>query len=284
MALTEMREMLRKARREGYAVGGFNAFNAETAQAVVEEGMARKSPILFIGAPLEIALLGAAATVAVVKAVLDTAGVDACLHLDHAGTFEQVKEAIDCGFMSVMIDGSALPFADNVGLTKKVVEYAHPRGVSVEAELGAIGRADDLTIEGAAEVVQSFTDPDQAREFAEATGCDFLAVSIGNAHGFYKRAPELAFGRLGDIAGRVDIPLVLHGGSGIPEDQLRKAVALGIAKVNVASEIARAFTEVYMKEMGEGKTWWAAAKLHGKNATRGVIGRWMHVLGSEGKA
>lgn len=279
-----MKDMLARAYSGHYAVGGFDGFNAETIQAVVRECKAKKSPAMVICAPVEYALLGSKATAMVAKAVSDAEGYPVCLHLDHAGTYEQVVDAIESGFTSVMIDGSQGDFESNVALTRKVVEFAHARGVPVEAELGAMGRADDLSHEGGAEFKTIYTDPGQAAEFVERTGCDFLAVSIGNAHGLYKKAPELQLELLGKIRDKVGIPLVLHGGSGTPEDQLRKAVSLGITKVNVASEVARDFNAIYLDLMKDGKTWWAVAKRLATENSRKTIGRWIDTLGSAGKA
>ncbi|MDR1613598.1 MAG: class II fructose-bisphosphate aldolase [Planctomycetota bacterium] len=278
-----MKEMLEKAYRGRYAVGGFDAFDAISVMALLEESKARKSPALMICAPLEYAALGARGVVAVARALSDLVGVDACLHLDHSPSFEDVVEAAEAGFTSVMIDGSSLDFEQNIALTKKTVDFAHPRGIPVEAELGAVGRVDNSTAEGAEHAGNVFTDPAKAAEFVERSGCDFLAVSIGNAHGLYRDLPNFDFSILEAIHKNVSIPLVLHGGSGTPEDQLKKSLTMGIAKVNVASEIGRAFTSVYVPETVEKKTWWATAKSLAKIEMRKVIGSWMHTLGSEGK-
>lgn len=284
MPIIGMKEMLEKAYAEKYAVGGFDGYNAETFQAIIETGRDKKSPLLAICAPVEYALLGPRVAAAVAKTVSDVYGLPFCLHLDHAGTMEQVVEAIESGFGSVMIDGSQHAFEDNIALTSRVVKYAHSKGVPVEAELGAMGRVDSITHEGGDEFKTEFTNPDHAAEFVERTGCDFLAVSIGNAHGLYSQSPTLDFERLRQIRDAVPVPLVLHGGSGTPEDQLKKAVSLGIAKVNVASEIAKAFNTSYIATMNEGKTWWTVAKKAATDKTRAVIGRWMDMLGSSGKA
>lgn len=283
MPLVSMKEMLSQAYAGGYAVGGFDGFNAETMQAVVETGIEKKSPILVICAPVEYALLGCRLTAAVAKTVSETYRTDFCLHLDHASSFDEVAEAIECGFRSVMIDGSQGSFEDNIALTSKVVAHAHARGVTVEAELGAMGRVDAISHEGGPAFRTEFTDPAAAAEFVRRTGCDFLAVSIGNAHGLYAQAPTLDFERLRQIRDAVPVPLVLHGGSGTPEDQLRRAVSLGIAKVNVASEIARAFNAHYLPTMQAGKTWWTVAKREATAKTRAVVARWMDTLGSSGK-
>ncbi len=283
MPLLAMKEMLAKAYTGGYAVGGFDGYDAMTLQSVIEVGKEKKSPLLAICAPSEYAVLGAKATAAVARTLADLNGVGFCLHLDHARRYEEIVEAVEAGFLSVMIDGSQADFQDNVRLTKKVVEYAHPRGVTVEAELGALTRVDNIGHESNRTTKTEYTDPQAAAEFVKETGCDCLAVSIGNAHGLYTQAPTLDFKRLAEIRQAVSVPLVLHGGSGTPEDQLKKAVALGIAKVNVASEIAKAFNSVYIPTMEAGKTWWAVAKRQGVEASRKVIERWIDMLGSGGR-
>lgn len=277
-----MKEILAKAYGGGYGVGGFDGYDALSIMAVLEESKARKSPVILICAEIEYQALSPKGVAATARALSDMMEMDVCLHLDHGADYETVVEAVEGGFSSVMIDASRLPFEENIAATKKVVQFAHDRGIAVEAELGAVGRVDTTTHEG--EHGNSFTDPDQAAEFAERTGCDFLAVSIGNAHGLYTAAPNFRFDILESIRKVVPVPLVLHGGSGTPEDQLKKAVSMGMAKVNVASEIGRAFTQTYVKKAVEEKVWWAAAKNDCKLAMREVIGRWIDCLGSAGKA
>jgi ketose-bisphosphate aldolase len=276
-----MKEILGKAYAGGYGVGGFDGFDAISIMAVLEECKARQSPVILICASIEYAALGPRGVADVARALSDMMEMDVCLHLDHGESYDVVVDAIKGGFPSVMIDGSRLPFEENVAATRKVVEYAHARGIHVEAELGAVGRVSAATHEGAHG--NSFTDPDQAAEFVERTGCDYLAVSIGNAHGLYTAAPSFDFDCLARIRKVVPVPLVLHGGSGTPEDQLKKAVSLGMAKVNVASEIGQAFTRAYESAIAN-KTWWAVAKNEAKLAMREVIGKWISRLGSEGKA
>lgn len=283
VGLIGTRDMLAKAYGEGYAVGGFVTFNAETMQAVMLESKARKSPVMIICSPTDYSLLGARATALTAKAMAEDVGVDAALHLDHADAYEHVVEAIEAGFTSVMIDGSQRDFESNVALTSKVVAYAHPRGIPVEAEIGAMGKVEGASSEAGDGLRTEFTDPAMAREFVKRTNCDYLAVSIGNAHGLYAKAPSLRFDLLAEIRDSVDVPLVLHGGSGTPDDQLRRAVSLGIAKVNIGSELARDFNAVYFKLIGEG-AWWPVAKREGKAAIMGTAGRWISVLGSGNKA
>ena len=161
---------------------------------------------------------------------------DIALHYDHGFTIELVKKAIDVGFTSVMIDGSSLPFEENVAKTKEIVAYAHERNVTVEAEIGHVGEGDSYHVEGNT----MLTTPEEAKKFVEQTGVDSLAVSIGTAHGEYKGIPHLNFERLQEIATEVSIPLVLHGGSGSGDENLSKAVELGIAKVNICTDLLNA--------------------------------------------
>jgi len=279
---TTLKEMLAKARREQYAVGGFNFCNAETAKVVFSVAEKLRSPAMLIAAAAEVQLCGMEDTVKIVRLVAESVSVPICLHLDHTDDVDTVCRAVDAGFSSVMIDGSHFSFEKNIDMTQAVVKYAHNKGVSVEGELGAIGDNKDAQHEGTGS--QSLTDPNKAREFVERTGIDALAVSIGNAHGMYTKLPELDFDLLKTIRDQVDIPLVLHGGSGTPVEHLQRAISLGICKVNVASEIGKVFTDSYMETMTAGGTWWVLALQKAKDAIAPVIKKWIHNLGSEGKA
>lgn len=284
MELMNLSALLEPARQGGYGVGAFNFCNFETAQAAAEEGTSLRSPIMLIISPMEIELLGAKAVVEIARSVAEDANVPFCLHLDHAEKIEDIEEAIKAGFPSVMIDGSKHDFEENVRLTKAVADMAHPLGVTVEGELGAVGRVGDFSIEGGD--AASLTDPAKAAEFVERTGVDALAVAIGNAHGLYTQRPELDFERLRTIRDAVDVPLVLHGGSGTPPEQLHRAISLGISKVNVASEIARMFLDTIHEadRKAEGKVWYTFILMEAKAAARQVVRRWIQELGSAGKA
>ena len=275
---TTLKEMLAAARRERYAVGGFNFCNTETAQVVFTECVRLRSPAMLIAAAAEVRLCGMEDTAKIVRLVAEKVDVPVCLHLDHTDDVDTVCRAVDAGFSSVMIDGSHFPFEKNVEMTQAVVKYAHNKGISVEGELGAIGANQDAQHEGTGP--QSLTDPNKAREFVERTGIDALAVSIGNAHGFYAKRPELDFELLKTIRDQVDVPLVLHGGSGTPVDHLQKAISLGICKVNIASEIGKAFTDTYIQTMNAGGTWWVVALQQAKDAIAPVIEKWIRNLGS----
>lgn len=276
-------QLLNDARKKRYAIGAFNFCNMETAQAVVETASALRSPVIMMIGPGEFPLIGVRAAADIARSAARDADVPVCLHLDHAYEYELVEQCVEAGFPSVMIDASRFPFENNVRLTKKVVEIARPKGVDVEAELGAVGRVDDSAVEGGNAV--SLTSPDEAAEFRERTGIDALAVAIGNAHGVYTQRPELDFDRLQAIKDATDAPLVLHGGSGTPLEQLRRAIDIGICKVNVASELSRAYLAAVENAIAaeDGKAWYAEALAEAKAAVAGVVADWIRKLGSEGR-
>jgi len=206
------------------------------------------------------------------------------LHLDHATSYQQVVECIRAGYTSVMIDGSKLPYDENVALTRKVVELAHYAGVSVEAELGKVGGTeDDLTVD---EREATFTVPEEAVKFIEDTGVDYLAIAIGTAHGVYKWEPKLDLERLKKIRSMVSVPLVLHGASGVPDDGLRDAIACGINKINLATDLkipmARAIRDIFMVDPDEDdpRKYLGAAR----EAVEAVVRDKIRVIGCNGKA
>jgi len=283
LELVGLNPMLEEAQKNHYAVGAFNYCNAESAQAIAEVGCELRSPVMLITGPWEVPILGAKMLADIAKWVAAEASVPVCLHLDHATEIELVRECIEAGFPSVMIDASRHNFEENIRLTKMVVDMAHPRGITVEGELGAVGRVDDSTVEGEGE--SSLTEPDRAAEFVERTGVDALASAIGNAHGIYTQRPILDFERLTAIRYATGIPLVLHGGSGTPADQLHQAIDIGISKVNVASELGRAFLNAIEQfdESRDHKAWWGHAIIDAKSAIKQVVARWTKELGSVGK-
>ncbi|KPJ63937.1 hypothetical protein AMK68_02775 [candidate division KD3-62 bacterium DG_56] len=283
MSLVGLSPLLARAQNEHYAVGAFNYCNAEIAQAIVEQASALRSPVLLLTAPWEGPLLGAEMLVNVAGFLASGTDVPVCLHLDHASDPDLIEPCIDAGFSSVMIDASRHDFEENIRLTRSVVDRAHAKGVDVEGELGAVGRASAAAIEGGQ--AASLTDPDRAAEFAERTGVDALAIAIGNAHGIYTRLPTLDFQRLEAIRKATNVPLVLHGGSGTPPDQLRKAIQLGITKVNIASEIGHAYLGAIQQSVAEhdGNVWYAQVLADAKAAVAEVAGRWMRMLGSAGR-
>jgi len=244
MPLITMKEILDKARTEKYAVGAFEYWSLDSAQAVVEAAEEIGCPAILQAGFMECDFTGGVKNLFKLgKMVAEDASVPVAIHLDHAEDYDLVMEALDTGFTAVMIDASAKSFEDNVALTKKVADAARPYGASVEAELGKLAGNEgniDVAEEDAAQ-----TDPDEAERFVEMTGIDALAIAIGTAHGFYTFKPKLNIERLKKIAAKVNIPLVLHGGSGTPDEMVTEAVENGIAKVNVCTEFVAAFGKQY---------------------------------------
>lgn len=239
--LKNTKEMLIKAQKEGYAVPAFNIHNLETMQVVLEAANEMRSPVILAGTPSTFKYAGRDYLQAIVEVAAKKYNIPIALHLDHHEKFIDIKESIDLGTKSVMIDASYCSFEENIALVKEVVEYARLRGISVEAELGSlVGQEDDLVVD---ENNANYTDPYQAKEFVERTGIDSLAISIGTAHGLYKVEPKLDFERLEKIRELVDIPLVLHGASGISVNDVRKCIERGICKVNIATELKIPFSD-----------------------------------------
>lgn len=230
----------KKAEHGGYAIGHFNADDLNVVKIIIAAAEDNKSDIILACSVGEIKYAGAIYLAAVTYAAARKAKIGISLHLDHGDTFERVKECIAAGFTSVMIDKSKLPFEENVRETKRVVDYAHKYGVVVEGEVGQIGEEDNVEIEK--DMKLSYTDPDMAVEFVKRTGVDVLAISIGNAHGYQKKDLHIDFDLLKEIRKKVNVPLALHGSSGIPDDDLKKAIKFGMSKVNVNTEIRKAYT------------------------------------------
>lgn len=235
MPLVSMTEMLNKAKAEGYAVGQFNINNLEFTQAILQAAEAEKSPVILgVSEGAARYMSGFKTIVKMVEGLLEDLNitVPVAIHLDHGSSFEKCKEAIDAGFTSVMIDASHHPFEENIATTAKVVEYAHSKGVSVEAELGTVGgQEDDVVAEGII-----YADANECVELVKRTGIDCLAPALGSVHGPYKGEPQLGFPEMEEIGKLTGVPLVLHGGTGIPTHDIQKAVSLGTAKINVNTE------------------------------------------------
>lgn len=231
------KDIITKAQQGGYAVPAFNAENMEMAQAIVAAAEEAHSPVLIQTTAPTVKYFVPTMTHAIVRELAERASVPVALHLDHCSSFDDVMVAIKAGYTSVMFDGSKLPFEENLRITRQVVETARPMGITVEAELGCVGGKEDNV---SADAI--YTDVDEAREFVERTDVDLLAVAIGTAHGFYKGEPKLDFERIAAIRDAVSAPLVLHGGSGVPEASVKRAISLGMAKVNFATELRAAAT------------------------------------------
>src|SRR5690625_5233246 len=237
MPLVSMKEMLEKGKEQGYAVGQFNLNNMEYAQAILQAAEEEKSPVILgVSEGAARYMGGFKVVVAMVKALMEEYGttVPVAIHLDHGSTFEKCAEAIHAGFTSVMIDGSHLPLEENIALTKKVVELAHIHGVSVEAELGRIGgEEDDLVVDDASAM---YAIPSECEKLVNETNVDCFAPALGSVHGPYKGEPNLGFKEMEEVKNITDIPLVLHGGTGIPTKDIQRAISLGTAKINVNTE------------------------------------------------
>ena len=243
------KDMLIKARKEGYAVPAFNIHNLETIQTVVEAAVEMKSPVILAATPGTMNYAGRAYVQAIAEVAAKENDIPIALHLDHHETLESIEESLELGTKSVMIDGSHSTFDENIELTKKVVEAARANGATVEAELGRlVGQEDDMIVEVGDAI---YTDPDTVEEFVERTGVDSLAVAIGTGHGVYESKPNLDFDRLEKIKNLVDIPIVLHGASGIAKEDVQKCISLGCAKVNVSTELKIPFSNALRNHMIE---------------------------------
>lgn len=238
MGLVNMTEMLKKAQREHYAVGMFDVVNLEMTNAVIDAAIRQKAPIIVAVAEVHIPTERHLKEICnIVLRAANDASVPVALHLDHATKFENIRKALEYGFTSIMYDGSVLPFEENAGNTKKVVNLARKYTASVEAELGHVGGVEGIGLV-ADDIV--YTEPDVASRFAEETQVNALAVSIGTAHGLYVKKPKLNIELLKKIRTQVETPLVLHGGSGLSDEDFRNCVESGISKINIYSEIAKA--------------------------------------------
>ncbi|MHA6258971.1 class II fructose-bisphosphate aldolase [Sporosarcina sp. CAU 1771] len=235
MVLVSMKEMMIKGKKEGYAIGQFNLNNLEYTQAILQAAEEEQSPVILGVSEGAARYMGGFTTVVhMVKGLMQdyNTTVPVAIHLDHGTSFEKCKEAIEAGFTSVMIDASSKPLEENIELTKRVVEYAHARGVSVEAELGVVGgQEDDIIADGVI-----YANPAECKELVDRTGIDCLAPALGSVHGPYKGDPNLGFDEMEIISGQSDLPLVLHGGTGIPTKDIQRAISLGTSKINVNTE------------------------------------------------
>lgn len=242
MPLVPMTAFLEDAKKNKYAVGQFNINNLEFVQAITQAAIEEKSPVIFGVSEGAMRYMGLEYTVAMAKAASEIAGVPIALHLDHGSNFEVVMKCIRAGFSSVMFDGSHHAYEDNIRLTKQVVEAAHAVGVSVEGELGTIGGVeDDVNVD---EDAATLAKPEEAIRFWEETKVDYLAIAVGTAHGMYKGEPKIHFDIIEEVAKNIGAPIVLHGGSGVPDEAIKKAISCGVGKINVNTENQVACTAV----------------------------------------
>ncbi|MFW6180848.1 MAG: class II fructose-bisphosphate aldolase, partial [Spirochaetota bacterium] len=277
------KELAQDAARRSYAVPSFCAWSAEAAKTILETAELLNAPVILMHSWSEISITGPQVVSAWARRLIQEHPVPASLHLDHGRSMDQVVRCLEAGYTSVMLDLSPLPFEENAAGMREAVGAARRSGASVEGELGAVGRTDQVTGEGGP--ASSLTDPEDAALFVERTGVDLLAVSIGNSHGLYTTLPHLDFERLAGIHRRVGVPLVLHGGSGTPEEDLKRAVSLGIAKINVASELVQAVRDSLTEQWGSGRNLWLPFAFRpALERMAEVVKRWLVRTGAAGKA
>lgn len=282
MPLVTSEKMLLDAQKGGYAVGAFNVENMEMVKAVLAAAEELKAPVMLQTTPGTIKYGTVETYAAIVKAEAEKVSVPVCLHLDHGDSFELAVQAMKAGYTSVMIDGSHEDFENNIAITKKVVDVAKAIGIPVEAELGKVGgKEDDLEADA-----DTNTDPMEAKEFAERTGISSLAVAIGTAHGFYVGTPVLDKPRVSAIKEVVTVPLVLHGASGLSEEDVRECVERGMCKVNFATELRAAYTAAVKKLLEEKPETYDPKKLGnvGMEAVKEQVKIRMKMCGCDGKA
>jgi len=284
MSFVPVDVLLKDAAAGGYAVGAFNCNNMEIVQAIARAAEAEKSPVIMQASQGAIKYAGIGFIVAMAREAAESVSVPVALHLDHGIGFDQIMWCIRSGFSSVMIDGSKLPLEENIAITKRVIACAAPLGISVEAELGKIGGTeDDVSV---TEREAMLTDPSEVKYFVESTGVGSLAPAVGTAHGRYKGIPKLDFDRLAKIRSLVDIPIVLHGSSGVPDDQITEAIKLGVRKVNIDTNIREAFVEAARKIIMADPNEIDPRKILGpaRDAAVEIIREKIRLFGSSGKA
>jgi len=284
MPLVPMTEFLPRAKAEKFAVGQFNMNNLEFTKAITEAAMEERSPFIFGVSEGAIKYMGLEYAVAMARAAAEQSGLPIALHLDHGSSFEMVMKCIRAGFTSVMFDGSHLPLEENIRLTKTVVEAAHAVGVSVEGELGTIGGVeDDLSVEDEEAMLAK---PEEAIRFWEETGVDCLAIAVGTAHGMYKGEPRIRFEIIEEVAKNIDVPIVLHGGSGVPDEAIRRSIELGVGKINVNTENQVAMTKTIREILAKDEKVYDPRKYLGpaKDAMKEVVRAKIRLFGSNGKA
>lgn len=283
MALVTTKQLLLDAQKGGYAVGAFNVENMEMVQAVIAAAEEQHSSVIMQTTPSTVKYAGLDYFYANVKVAAERASIPVAMHLDHGSSFELAMQALRAGYTSIMIDGSHESFADNIAVSKAVADACHPSGVPVEAELGKVGGKED-DLEGGED--SPYTDPQQAKEFVEATGVDSLAVGIGTAHGVYQGIPKLDVERLSEIRKVVSVPLVLHGTSGVPDEAVKECIRRGICKVNYATDLRIAFTKGVNEVLGAKPDTIDPKKYNaqGREEVKKYVMSKMEVCGSVGKA
>ncbi|ANU10035.1 fructose-bisphosphate aldolase [Planococcus antarcticus DSM 14505] len=285
MPLVSMKEMMIKGKQEGYAIGQFNLNNLEFTQAILQAAQEENSPVICGVSEGAARYMGGFTTVvSIVKGLMHDykITVPVAIHLDHGSSFEKCKEAIDAGFTSVMIDASHHSFEENIEITRQVVEYARQHHVSVEAELGIVGgQEDDVIADGVI-----YADPQECRQLVEQTGIDCLAPALGSVHGPYKGEPNLGFVEMEGISKQCDVPLVLHGGTGIPTKDIQRAVSLGTSKINVNTESQITSAQAVRDALNNDPDVYDPRKYMGpaRDAIKKTVMGKMREFGSSGKA
>jgi len=283
--LVNTRELYLKAQKEGYAVGAFNVSTLEAIKAIIKAAVRLKSPVVIETSEKEMNFLEPALVFDIVRELGEKISTPIGLHLDHGKSLERAVEAIQAGYTSVHLDGSKLPYSENVNLTKEVVAYARSKQITVEGELGQIPGSSEQHSEAITIEENALTDPNKAKKFITETGIDILAVSIGNIHGVYSSEPNLDFPRLSKLK-ELGLPMSLHGGSGIPEEQVKRAISLGITKVNVNTELRMAYTNTLRAELDENPDEIVPYEYLPEEieAIEDVVEQKIKLFGSEGKA
>lgn len=291
MSIVNAKEILVEAAKGKYAVGAFNVTNLIQMEAVVEAAVDKKAPLIVQTSVTPSKFLGRQVLVAIYRTLAESAPIPICLHLDHCTDVDYCKQCADAGYTNIMIDASKQNYEENIRQSKEVVDYAHSVGnISVEAELGTVSGVEDQI--KVAEDEAALANPTQAVEYVERTGVDIFAPAIGTAHGVYKtKNPKVDFERLGKInqilnGSGVKTPLVVHGGTGLPEDYIQRLIDMGGAKFNVSTELKHALIDSTYNYISAKREEYNPGKIDiaVKDAIRGAVGHWIDMLGSAGKA
>jgi ketose-bisphosphate aldolase len=284
MPLENMKAMLGKAAKEGYAVGAFNILDYNSTKAVVLAAEQENAPVIIQTSAKTVIFWGASAIISWIKQLADPSRVPIALHLDHCKDLDLIKECIDSGWTSVMIDASSKPFEENLSMSRQVVEMARPKDITVEAELGAIvGVEDDIHVK---EQDAHLADSQQAISFCKEIKPDCFAPAIGTAHGVYKGEPKIAYDLLEEIAAKTGVPIALHGGTGLADEVFKKCISLGCAKVNISTQLKYAFIDGFVDYYNANNTQYNPLKVieaQFERLTPGIIEK-IKLFGSSGKA
>jgi len=284
-----MKEMLEDARKNHYAIPAFDVSNYEMMRAVLEACEEEKSPALLMGLNVDVEGRGLPIITSMVRGAAEHFNIPVCFHIDHATDYDSIKAACDAGVSSVMFDGSILPFEENARRTAEVVKYAHSKGITVEAELGHVGNAmvgNEADCPEDEDPSETLTVPEEVARFVDITNVDALAVAIGTSHGVYKKTPTLRIDRLDEITAVCDRPLVLHGGSGTPDEQLQEAIRHGITKINIFSDVVSAMNLALKSKLNaieNPSTWPIFVFENARKQMKEVVKNKLRTFGSSGR-